>query len=104
MNLNGDTNSTYMVIYEDSKTLVEIENNYEKIILILLLIVFIFLLFLNINMKRFYRIIKKEILSQQSKMIAMGEMIENIAHQWRQPLSIISTVASGVKLEKEVVF
>jgi signal transduction histidine kinase len=35
-------------------------------------------------------------------MIAMGEMIENIAHQWRQPLSIISTVASGVKLEKEV--
>ncbi|MEA3512035.1 MAG: sensor histidine kinase [Campylobacterota bacterium] len=36
-----------------------------------------------------------------SKMAQMGEMIGNIAHQWRQPLSIISTAASGMKLEKE---
>jgi signal transduction histidine kinase len=32
----------------------------------------------------------------------MGEMIGNIAHQWRQPLSIISTVASGIKLSVEI--
>ena len=37
----------------------------------------------------------------QSKMAAMGDMIANIAHQWRQPLSAISTTASGVKLKKE---
>lgn len=37
----------------------------------------------------------------QSKMAAMGDMIANIAHQWRQPLSTISTVASGVKLKQE---
>lgn len=45
---------------------------------------------------------KDNLLFQQSKMAAMGEMIENIAHQWRQPLSLISTCASGIKLEKEM--
>ena len=45
---------------------------------------------------------KEKVLIQQSKMAAMGEMIENIAHQWRQPLSIISTSASGVKFKKEM--
>ncbi|XPV69411.1 MAG: ATP-binding protein [Halarcobacter sp.] len=44
---------------------------------------------------------KDNLLFQQSKMAAMGEMIGNIAHQWRQPLSVISTCASGVKFEKE---
>ncbi len=44
---------------------------------------------------------KDKLLSQQSKMVSMGEMIGNIAHQWRQPLSSISTAASGIKIEKE---
>jgi len=42
------------------------------------------------------------IIAQQTKMAAMGEMIGNIAHQWRQPLSVITTAASGVKIEHEM--
>mgnify|MGYP005986687075 CR=1 FL=1 len=45
---------------------------------------------------------KNYLLSQQSKMAAMGEMLGNIAHQWRQPLSVISTLATGTKIKKEM--
>jgi len=44
---------------------------------------------------------QQNMLIQQSKLASMGEMIQNIAHQWRQPLSAISTAASGLKFEKE---
>ncbi len=39
-------------------------------------------------------------LFKSEKMASMGEMIGNIAHQWRQPLSIISTGATGMKMKK----
>jgi len=45
---------------------------------------------------------KDKIVYEQSKMAAMGEMIGNIAHQWRQPLSLISTIASGLLFQKEM--
>lgn len=44
---------------------------------------------------------REQLLRQQSKMAAMGEMIQNIAHQWRQPLSVISTISSGMVVQKE---
>lgn len=45
---------------------------------------------------------KEKLIHQQSKMASMGEMLENIAHQWRQPLSLISTAATGIKMQKEL--
>ena len=44
---------------------------------------------------------RDSMMAQQAKMAAMGEMLENIAHQWRQPLSAISTIATGVKIQYE---
>jgi PAS domain S-box-containing protein len=41
----------------------------------------------------------QNILTQQSKMVSMGELLENIAHQWRQPLSIISSLSSNMLLQ-----
>ena len=43
----------------------------------------------------------QEKLFKADKLASMGEMMSNIAHQWRQPLSMISTVATGTKIQKE---
>ena len=40
-------------------------------------------------------------LMEQVKLASMGDMIGNIAHQWRQPLSIISTASTGMLIQKE---
>ncbi|MGJ0330685.1 PAS domain S-box protein [Aliarcobacter cryaerophilus] len=42
-----------------------------------------------------------KVLQEQSKLASLGEMIGNIAHQWRQPLSLISTVASSLRVKSE---
>ncbi len=41
-------------------------------------------------------------LIQAEKLASMGELIGNIAHQWRQPLSVISTCASSIDLKHEL--
>ena len=43
-----------------------------------------------------------KIMEEQSKLASMGEMIGNIAHQWRQPLSVITTSISGLKLKSDL--
>lgn len=45
------------------------------------------------------KIKQEKILMMQSKMAAMGEMLANIAHQWKQPLNTISICSSNVALE-----
>ena len=44
---------------------------------------------------------KEKLLLQQSKMATMGEMIGSIAHQWKQPLGIISVSNGILRFAKE---
>jgi len=37
-----------------------------------------------------------------SRSAAMGEMLSMIAHQWRQPLSLITTILTNIKIKREL--
>ena len=83
-------------------------------IFVTLLLLFIFIYLSRLLEKKFYNykksiekqmndnIKKDNILAHQSKLAAMGEMLGNIAHQWRQPLSTVSTIVSGIRLHREL--
>ena len=45
---------------------------------------------------------KEQMLYQQSKLASMGEMIGNIAHQWRQPLTVISVLSSTMNMQLQL--
>ena len=45
---------------------------------------------------------KENLMEEQTKLAAMGEMLGNIAHQWRQPLNIISMSSSNLKLKNDI--
>ncbi|MEA3352680.1 MAG: PAS domain-containing sensor histidine kinase [Campylobacterota bacterium] len=42
---------------------------------------------------------QQEMLIQQSKVASIGELLGNIAHQWRQPLSAITSSAANIKIK-----
>lgn len=42
------------------------------------------------------------LLSQQSKMASVGEMMNNISHQWKQPLSTINILIHNVEVAQEL--
>jgi len=42
---------------------------------------------------------QEQLLVQKTRFIALGEMISNIAHQWRQPLSELSSILMNIKFK-----
>ena len=45
---------------------------------------------------------KEKLLIQTSKMASLGELLSNIAHQWKQPISIISVISINLTLDEEL--
>ncbi len=121
----------WIVSYENNEFIkVSLQNTlYIRVILFLVLLVLFYLIYRTLNQKEILiqlvdkktaqlqdinenleqkivieveksKIIEKK-LFQSEKMVSMGEMIGNIAHQWRQPLSVISTASTGMQMQKE---
>jgi len=121
----------YFVVYQNSKELLQLESDFIQLVIIVTFINILlsFIFYREITKK--YRLeievekktkeltefnnslthrIKEEVekskkqeqhLYEIEKMAQMGDMIGNIAHQWRQPLSIISTAASGLQVKQK---
>lgn len=68
------------------------------ITLVSLVIFFRYLLSLKIKELK----ANEKILLMQSRNAAMGEMISMIAHQWKQPLAILSMIANNIKADMEL--
>lgn len=41
-------------------------------------------------------------IEEQERLISMGELISNISHQWRQPLTTITMAANNIKFDSEL--
>jgi|GEM_PF-3591501 len=87
-----------------------LEVSIAGLLITILIILLIVAIYLNINRKKLIislenetqnRIDREKILIEQSKMATLGKMIGAIAHQWKQPLSLINIKVQDLILAQE---
>ena len=101
--LSKEFNSMIEVKEKNEQVILELNQNLENIVLERTKE-------LNLLNENLEKRIKEEVeknrekdvfIQQQARLAALGEMIGNIAHQWRQPLSVITTSVSALSLKEE---
>ncbi len=72
----------------------------EIVSFVVLIIIIVILYKKNSNLKK--KIAKKEsLLIRQAKLASIGEMLEHIAHQWKQPLAQINSIVLNIESSYE---
>jgi signal transduction histidine kinase len=112
MNLNND----YKIVFLQNKKLIKETSDISKKLAIIMIILSVFVamplgIFFSRPLYNYYNELDKKIdeevkkvkeneqlLMQQSKLAALGEMLGNIAHQWRHPLTHLSLLIQNLEM------
>ena len=108
--LNESVNTLVLYARNKAELFVENANNTKKssilitiiavIIIIILISTIMIILLKSIKKSERLKYKQEQQMLQKSRLAQMGEMIENIAHQWRQPLSVISSSSGNLRIKK----
>ena len=112
MNLNNK----FKIVFLENKKLIEKTSTLSKRLALIMIILSIFVaiplgMFFSKPLYNYYNELdkrvdeevakvkeKEQLLMQQSKLAALGEMLGNIAHQWRHPLTHLSLLIQNMEL------
>ena len=104
------------IVFVQNETLIDKTNDLSKKLTFFMLVLSIFLavplgIFFSKPLYQFYKELdkrvneeiqkrrhKEQLLMQQSKLASLGEMLGNIAHQWRHPLTRLSLLIQNFEL------
>ncbi len=85
MTISATSNGGVVVVFRDISSIKDYEQNLER------------------KIKEAVELTRKQdiLILQQAKLASLGEMIGNIAHQWKQPLSVITTSVTALKIKQD---
>ncbi|CAA6809558.1 MAG: Histidine kinase [uncultured Sulfurovum sp.] len=94
----------YSIMHKTSSELTQLTENLENIVEQRTKELETFNAELQMKIKNAVRKEKRQnaIMNQQSRLASMGEILENIAHQWRQPLNTVSWIMNDTLIKAQL--